>query len=785
MTRGRARLGPSGGLGRRLGPALLLAVLLVATVAALLPAPAGAHALLVRSDPPINGALRESPTEVRLFMSEPLQRDFSRVEIRDAQGQRVDLGEVGFDEFDATAMSVPVPRLRSGIYTVVWNTLSLVDGHTWNGSFSFTILNPDGSAPLGGAFAPDLSTPGPPVAADAAVRWLSFILTLLFSGATLFALFIAGPAARTLRAAGLPNATSGARVASLQAFRWAGLAVIGLFLTTAYDAASAAAKLGGQQFLDEILFDTRTGLWLLLRWSLLLLASAVLIAAARGRPARPSPALGALLLVGPGIIASFSSISHGAAINEGWIWATLFDALHFAAVTIWLGILAAMVWRLWRDRREGRPRDRRLIQIEWVRRFSLLAAAAVPVLAAAGLLSLLIQVPAFRGFVDTDWGLAMLVKLGLLALLFLVAGANAVLLRPRSQAAGPAAPEDSVLERRFRSMMRLELGLAVAVLAATGVLTQLPSPRSELPSSEQKLRTIEEVILIDDVEAQLRIEPNLVGINSFELRLAAADAAATLDPVTDVRLQFHYLDDPEIGGLIVPAEPAGPDRWRLEGAFFGLAGNWRVDVELRRATRDDAIGGLTTSVEQGYLTVLPFGVEPPSALALPLTQLDWDAVGAIWAAIVAGLCIAYRGTLRRTLSARAADVALVGGATFMAVTIVLLFSVEAAPGRTLTNPVERTEESIAAGATLFANNCAQCHGGAGGGDGVLAGSLPQPPANFRVHVPFHPDGTLYTWITEGIVGTAMQGFSAQLSDQERWDLVNFLRENFDRPLRPN
>ena len=51
-----------------------------------------------------------------------------------------------------------------------------------------------------------------------------------------------------------------------------------------------------------------------------------------------------------------------------------------------------------------------------------------------------------------------------------------------------------------------------------------------------------------------------------------------------------------------------------------------------------------------------------------------------------------------------------------------------------------------------------------------------------MHVPFHPDGTLYTWVTEGIIGTAMQGFASQLTDQERWDLVNFLRQSFDRPF---
>lgn len=759
----------------RLGARVVLALFSLLLLLLFVPGEANAHALLVRSDPPINAALRESPTEIRLFMSEPLQRDFSSAEVLSAEGQRVDFGEVRFEELDPTAMSVPVPRLQPGIYTVVWRTLSLVDGHTWNGSFSFTILNPDGTAPLGAAFTPDLNTPGPSAAWDAAVKSLTIAVTVGLSGFALFALVVAGPAARRL---GRPAATFAARATS-QAHDAACWAVVLLFITTGYEAASAAAKIGGLEFLDEILFDTRTGLWLLVRWAFLLLATGVLLAAQRGWPRDPRQSLIALVVIGAGLIASLSSVSHGAAIDEGWIWATLFDAAHVAAAAVWVGMLAALVWLLWRAHGED---SRRAFQIEAVRRFSLVAAGTVPVLAAAGLLSLLVQTPAFRGFVDTDWGAAMLVKLGILVLLFGVAAANAMLLRPRSQAAGAGARDDAPMERRFRALMRVEVALALAVIAATTALTQLPSPRSELPSSEQKVRTIEESFRIDDLEATLRIAPNLVGINSYTLDLAAAVGGAVGDSVTEVRMHFRYLDDPEVGGLIVPAEAAGDDRWTLEGAFFGLQGDWGLDVEIRRASRDDAIAGLTTSVEQGYLTVLPFGVEPPGALALPVSQFDWDGVAALWAAMVAGICIAYRGTLRRAVSQRAADVALVAGASFMAVTIVLLFSVEAAPGRTLDNPVQRTPESVAAGATLFANNCATCHGEAGGGDGPLAGTLPQPPANFRVHVPFHPDGTLYTWISEGIVGTAMPAFAEQLRDQERWDLVNFLRQNFDRPL---
>ena len=65
-----------------------------------------------------------------------------------------------------------------------------------------------------------------------------------------------------------------------------------------------------------------------------------------------------------------------------------------------------------------------------------------------------------------------------------------------------------------------------------------------------------------------------------------------------------------------------------------------------------------------------------------------------------------------------------------------------------------------------------------------AGTLPTPPANFRVHVLFHPDGVLYSWISDGIPGTSMPAWKYVLTAQEGWDLVNFLRDNSDQRSEP-
>ena len=242
---------------------LLAAVVLFAAAIAVLQdaPPVAAHALLARADPPINAALRESPSAVSVFMTEPLQRDYSSVRVLDSSGERRDIGDTEFSEANATQMRVNVLRLPPGVYTVVWRTLSQVDGHTWNGSYVFSVLNPDGSAPAGAGVVVDLGRSGPPPAADAAAKAVSFAALVLFVGAVAFWL-----------AAGTLPTPRPRLVESTVAPALAIAVGLGL-LTTGYEAISAALELGGIGLLDEVLLDTRLGLWLNTRWAALLLAA--------------------------------------------------------------------------------------------------------------------------------------------------------------------------------------------------------------------------------------------------------------------------------------------------------------------------------------------------------------------------------------------------------------------------------------------------------------------------------------------------------------------------------
>jgi mono/diheme cytochrome c family protein len=83
-------------------------------------------------------------------------------------------------------------------------------------------------------------------------------------------------------------------------------------------------------------------------------------------------------------------------------------------------------------------------------------------------------------------------------------------------------------------------------------------------------------------------------------------------------------------------------------------------------------------------------------------------------------------------------------------------------------------DSIATGQKLYAQNCAACHGQSGVPPKGL--DLNPYPLDLTVHVPQHPDGQLYEFISKGIPGTAMAAWGdGRLTTEQIWHLVNYLR----------
>jgi methionine-rich copper-binding protein CopC len=114
----------------------LLALVLAA--AAALPEPAEAHALLVRTSPPKRAVLRDPPKQVELWFNERLEPAFATVTVSDRAGAAVSIGRAILGGDDRKRLTLELPALPPGNYTVRFRVLS-VDGHVAEDSFKFSV----------------------------------------------------------------------------------------------------------------------------------------------------------------------------------------------------------------------------------------------------------------------------------------------------------------------------------------------------------------------------------------------------------------------------------------------------------------------------------------------------------------------------------------------------------------------------------------------------------------------------------------------------------------------
>lgn len=100
-----------------------------------------------------------------------------------------------------------------------------------------------------------------------------------------------------------------------------------------------------------------------------------------------------------------------------------------------------------------------------------------------------------------------------------------------------------------------------------------------------------------------------------------------------------------------------------------------------------------------------------------------------------------------------------------------------ADARKLKNPVQPTSQSIAAGKDLYSRNCRSCHGADAKGDGPMKPKDSHPSdLTDGQWARGGSDGEIYAVLRDGAgPGFQMRGYKSRLTEQDMWNVVNYLR----------
>jgi len=114
-----------------------------------------------------------------------------------------------------------------------------------------------------------------------------------------------------------------------------------------------------------------------------------------------------------------------------------------------------------------------------LRRFSVLAAWSVALLAGSGALNTWFMTNGLRNFLGTEYGDLVLIKIVLFVVLLSFGAANRYWFTPQLLPIGATTGENSRSLRLLCTSVAIEITLGLVVICVVAVLGQLPPPRHE------------------------------------------------------------------------------------------------------------------------------------------------------------------------------------------------------------------------------------------------------------------------------------------------------------------
>src|SRR5438093_543691 len=251
------------------------------------------------------------------------------------------------------------------------------------------------------------------------------------------------------------------------------------------------------------------------------------------------------------------------------------DAAHFGGIGLWFGGLAGIVSirRFFREP-EAAPLARIVLG-----RFSRMAAYAVGLVLAGGIVLAVLLVGTLDALVTSPYGWVILAKVGLFAPMLALGAYNRYRLVPKT--AESERPTEAV--RRIVGNVRFETSLGIAVLVLAGLLTSM-TPAAAVPAGPVGPFALD---LVKDglkVHSEVYPPPTTVGAYTLTLLLNYASNGTPFYLARNGTGQFTLTDPPRPP---VKENLSGPhgnpsNHFSITTTALSSPGVWKIDLNFRR-----------------------------------------------------------------------------------------------------------------------------------------------------------------------------------------------------------
>lgn len=501
----------------------------LALVAILMQAGAAwAHASLNATDPADGAVVETAPQLYSLTFSEPVSPLSLRL-------VKPDGSSIPLDRFvvSSNVVEIEAPgELGRGTHVLSWRVVS-EDGHPVGGSVVFSIGEASAQAPM----------------VEEEIDW-TVRFCLWASKVALYVGLFVGIGGVFARRVLMPGADAGGRIIAAALV----IGAIGAIVSLGFqglDALGAQASRLAEPVIWSTGYGTSYGRTVIVALFAFALAGAAL--ALTGIAAQTA-AVAVWLLAGAALALS----GHASAASPQWLMRPAVF-LHAVAIAVWIGALAPLGLAL----RENLPGA-----AEALRRFSRIIPVIVAVLILAGIALAAVQVQEPAALLETAYGRVFLIKLALLAGLFLLAAVN------RWSLTAPAEGGDPSATRRLVRSIAAETLVVLLIFGVAAAWRFTPPPRALAAAAAAPATTH---IHTAKAMADLTVNPGRVGTVS----VSAVIMTGEFGPLDAKEVTFVFSNP---AASIEPfrrrAEKPGDGTWRADGVVLPLSGEWSVRVDV-------------------------------------------------------------------------------------------------------------------------------------------------------------------------------------------------------------